>query len=160
MKNNNLTCLQNIGVFTSFGSNTIAAAFTCIKYFDGGGFYCPKTTICNNNTTTHGQMFCCIKEHPNHFSLREVNKNMTFILEQINKMSFFQSFCIFCLSRAHVLIWDKSNIISTFYNWQLDDNAFMHWCKLTKICAYFWAKFLSFITEKILYIIHSTINLL
>ena len=30
-------------------------------------------------TTTHGQMFCCIREHPNHFSLKSEQKHDFYI---------------------------------------------------------------------------------
>ena len=88
-------------------------------------------------TTTHRQMFCCIREHPNHFSLRKVNQNMTFILKQINKMSFLQSFRTFLFIKG--TCFDMGQV--TFYNWQLDDNKKMHRFKQTKVEHFFETRY-------------------
>ena len=118
-----------IGVFTSFGCNIIAAAFTCIKYFDGGGFYCPKTTICNNSNYNMGKMFCCIREHPNHLSLRKCEQKHDFYIGTDKQNVFLSIFLHIFVYQGHMLWYETSNIISTFYVWQLDDNAMI---QLTK----------------------------
>ena len=40
-------------------------------------------------TTTHGQMFCCIREHPNHFSLKSEQKHDFYI--ETDKQDVFPS---------------------------------------------------------------------
>ena len=69
-----------IGVFTSFGCNIIAAAFTCIKYFDGGGFYCPKTTICNNNNYTQANVLL-YQRTPKSFFIEKSEQKHDFYIE-------------------------------------------------------------------------------
>ena len=114
-----------IGVFTSFGCNIIAAAFTCIKYFDGGGFYCPKTTICNNNNYTRANVLL-YQRTPKSFFIERSEQKHDFYIGTDKQNVFLSIFLHIFVYQGHMLWYETSNIISTFYVWQLDDNAMIH----------------------------------